>query len=209
MSQEVEAGPSWLFEALSSHLASLFKTTFSLIKAKTHTHTHTHTHKVSPPPSPPLPAATPIYTLIFLHSVLYTYLHVLCFDIFRCLLSCLTSYLSITRRLRMVCVYTRCCLDFSLVLYMTVLCDLYVVVVSSLRLLCGPVLSFDPSLLVLVWRGMGRTVCRGKSVAGYEWTIRPIISDACIAMRNKAAECVQCAPRESEVQSFAICAIVT
>lgn len=72
-------------------------------------------------------------------------------------------------------------------------------VVSRLRLLCAPVLHFDPSLCVLVWRGVGRMVCRGKSVLSDEWSIRPIISDICIAMETKALECVQCAPRGSEV----------
>ena len=72
-------------------------------------------------------------------------------------------------------------------------------VVSSLQCLCTPVLNFDPSLPVLVWRGVGKVVCRGKGVASDEWTIRPIISDICIAMETKAVECVKSAPREAEV----------
>ena len=60
-------------------------------------------------------------------------------------------------------------------------------------------LNFDPSLLVLVWRGVGRTVCRGKSVLGDEWTIRIIMSDICVAMETKALECVQFALRVTEV----------
>ena len=60
-------------------------------------------------------------------------------------------------------------------------------------------LHFDPSLPVLVWRGVGRVVCRGRRVSGDEWSIQPIISDICTAMETKAVECVQCAPGETEV----------
>lgn len=77
---------------------------------------------------------------------------------------------------------------------------LFVSVVSRLRLLCAPVLHFDPSLSVLVFRGVGRTVCRGRSVLSDEWSIQPIMSDICIAMETKALECVQCAPSEPEVR---------
>jgi hypothetical protein len=77
-------------------------------------------------------------------------------------------------------------------------CKTLETVVSSLRLLCAPALHFDPSLPVLVWKGVGRMVCRGKSVFSDEWSIRPIISDVCITMETKAMECVQCAPTDTE-----------
>lgn len=77
---------------------------------------------------------------------------------------------------------------------------MFVLVVSRLRLLCAPVLHFDPSLSVLVYRGVGRMVCRGKTVLSDEWTIQPIISDICVAMETKALECVQCAPSEPKVR---------
>ena len=37
--QEVEGGPSWLFQDLSSHLSPLFKSTYSLIKVSPFHHT--------------------------------------------------------------------------------------------------------------------------------------------------------------------------
>ena len=44
--QEVESGSTWLFGELSSYLASLFKTTFSLIKVHLLMFPFAHTHHV-------------------------------------------------------------------------------------------------------------------------------------------------------------------
>lgn len=56
------------------------------------------------------------------------------------------------------------------------------------------VLNFDPSMVVLVWRGMGRLVCRVKEELPEGWSIQPIIAELCVAIETKCAECVQCAP---------------
>ena len=34
---------------------------------------------------------------------------------------------------------------------------------------------------------------------GDGWTVRPIISDVCVAMETKAVECVKSAPRDTDV----------
>ena len=56
------------------------------------------------------------------------------------------------------------------------------------------VLHFDPSLMVLVWRGMGRLLCRVRQELPESWSVQPIITELCIAMETKCAACVQCAP---------------
>jgi hypothetical protein len=122
--KEVESGPSWLFEDLSTHLSVIFKSTYALIKVSTE----------------------------------------------------LLDRLSLNQ-------------------------ETFETVVASLRSLSASVLDFDPSLPVLVWRGVGKVVCRGRSVVGDGWTVRPIISDVCIAMETKAVECVISAPQEAETSS--------
>ena len=63
-------------------------------------------------------------------------------------------------------------------------------------------LNFDPSLPVLVWRGVAKVVCRARGVvvSGDECTIRPIISDLCVAMETKAVACVKSALQRNEVK---------
>ena len=67
-------------------------------------------------------------------------------------------------------------------------------VLSRLQSVCGVVLHFDPSLMVLMWRGMGRLLCRVRQELSESWSVRPIITELCIAMETKCAACVQCAP---------------
>jgi len=67
-------------------------------------------------------------------------------------------------------------------------------VICQLQSVCRVVLNFDPSMVVLVWRGMGRLVCRVKEELPEGWSIQPIIAELCVAIETKCAECVQCAP---------------
>ena len=71
---------------------------------------------------------------------------------------------------------------------------LHLPVLSRLQSVCSVVLHFDPSLMVLVWRGMGRLLCQVKQELPESWSIQPIITELCIAMETKCAACVQCAP---------------
>ena len=67
-------------------------------------------------------------------------------------------------------------------------------VICQLQSVCRVVLNFDPSMVVLVWRGMGRLVCRVREELPQGWSIQPIIAELCVAIETKCAECVQCAP---------------
>lgn len=67
-------------------------------------------------------------------------------------------------------------------------------VICQLQSVCRVVLNFDPSMVVLVWRGMGRLVCGVKEELPEGWSIQPIIAELCVAIETKCAECVQCAP---------------
>ena len=82
-------------------------------------------------------------------------------------------------------------------------------VLCTLRSLCSPVLNFDPSLPVLVWRGVAKVVCRARGVvvSGDECTIRPIISDLCVAMETKAVACVKSALQRNEVK-YTVCTYI-
>ena len=78
--------------------------------------------------------------------------------------------------------------------------SLHLPVLSRLQSVCSVVLHFDPSLMVLVWRGMGRLLCRVRQELPESWSIQPIITELCITMETKCAACVQCAPiAENEV----------
>jgi len=67
-------------------------------------------------------------------------------------------------------------------------------VICQLQSVCRVVLNFDPSMVVLVWRGMGRLVCRVKEELPEGWSVQSIIAELCVAIETKCAECVQCAP---------------
>lgn len=72
--------------------------------------------------------------------------------------------------------------------------SIHLLVLSRLQLVCSVVLHFDPSLTVLMWRGMGRLLCRVRQELPESWSVQPVITELCIAMETKCAACVQCAP---------------
>ena len=78
-------------------------------------------------------------------------------------------------------------------------------VICQLQSVCRVVLNFDPSMVVLVWRGMGRLVCRVKMELPEGWSIQPIIAELCSAIEAKCAECVQCAPTAANEVSQLVC----
>ena len=67
------------------------------------------------------------------------------------------------------------------------------------------VLKFDPSLILLAWKALGKLICRLKDhthiLTGNGLSLDAMATDICEAMRSKSEECVKSASRSDKVHA--------
>ena len=81
----------------------------------------------------------------------------------------------------------------------------YVSVMSSLLGVAKASLHFDPSVVMVVWRGMGRLVCRLKehgAAVDAKVGLTNVLSEACEAMVSQSAKCMQCYVQSGKVWTW-------
>lgn len=63
-------------------------------------------------------------------------------------------------------------------------------------------LHFDPSLILLTWKAVGKLVCRLRehthSLSDNEWSLSSVVCGICDAMKQKSQECVKCASQKDK-----------
>lgn len=76
------------------------------------------------------------------------------------------------------------------------------VVLTSLLKMAQDTIHFDPSLVLLAWKALGKFVCRLKDHTHQfddtAWSIHDIVKATCDAMKTKSRECLLCAPLEEK-----------
>ena len=65
-------------------------------------------------------------------------------------------------------------------------------VLSALTKVTTVALNFDPSMLVLCWKALGKLLCKVKGQFPNHITL--IIKELCVAMDTKTTECLEYAP---------------
>ena len=67
-------------------------------------------------------------------------------------------------------------------------------------------LHFDPSLILLTWKAVGKLVCRLRDhthcPSDNEWSLSSVVCGICDAMKQKSRECVKCASQKDKVNMY-------
>lgn len=86
---------------------------------------------------------------------------------------------------------------------------IHFVVLTPLLKVAQDTIHFDPSLVLLAWKALGKLVCRLKDhthqLDDTAWSIHDIVKGTCDAMKTKSRECLLCAPlEEKKVEHYSL-----
>ena len=69
---------------------------------------------------------------------------------------------------------------------------------SSLTQAAEEILHFDPTVVVMAWKAVGRMVCYLKTCSSHVLMACPAITSMCAAMRQQSNECASCGVRREK-----------
>ena len=76
---------------------------------------------------------------------------------------------------------------------------------SSLTQAAEEILHFDPTVVIMAWKAVGRMVCYLKTCSSHVLMACPAITSMCAAMRHQSNECASCGARREKRVSYISC----
>ena len=102
-------------------------------------------------------------------------------------------------------IFQKGCTNQALTLILAL--NLFFPVLCSLSQAAEEVLHFDPTIVIMTWKAVGKTVCYLKTCPSHIEEACPIITSMCTAMRQQSNECVSHGIRREKKASSPILSI--